>query len=80
LGSRPTRRNTNIRCHGKKRTTYKKPMTGNHKLKRGIRNFDRKGTIEGRATTETLRAEPKVGRNDPCPCGSGKKYKKCCKE
>jgi preprotein translocase subunit SecA len=23
------------------------------------------------------RAEPKVGRNDPCPCGSGKKYKKC---
>lgn len=28
---------------------------------------------------ETLRHEaPKVGRNDPCPCGSGKKYKKCC--
>lgn len=25
-----------------------------------------------------VRAEPKVGRNDPCPCGSGKKYKKCC--
>ncbi len=24
------------------------------------------------------RKEPKVGRNDPCPCGSGKKYKKCC--
>ena len=23
------------------------------------------------------REEPKVGRNDPCPCGSGKKYKKC---
>jgi hypothetical protein len=25
-----------------------------------------------------VRASPKVGRNDPCPCGSGKKYKKCC--
>ncbi len=25
-----------------------------------------------------LRSAPKVGRNDPCPCGSGKKYKKCC--
>jgi hypothetical protein len=25
-----------------------------------------------------IRANPKVGRNDPCPCGSGKKYKKCC--
>ncbi|MDR2051718.1 MAG: preprotein translocase subunit SecA [Deltaproteobacteria bacterium] len=24
------------------------------------------------------REDPKVGRNDPCPCGSGKKYKKCC--
>ena len=24
------------------------------------------------------RPDPKVGRNDPCPCGSGKKYKKCC--
>ncbi len=28
---------------------------------------------------ETIhRAQPKVGRNEPCPCGSGKKYKKCC--
>lgn len=25
-----------------------------------------------------MTAENKVGRNDPCPCGSGKKYKKCC--
>ncbi|MFN8640511.1 MAG: SEC-C metal-binding domain-containing protein [Candidatus Binatia bacterium] len=24
------------------------------------------------------RESPKVGRNDPCPCGSGKKHKKCC--
>ena len=24
-----------------------------------------------------VREQPKVGRNDPCPCGSGKKYKKC---
>jgi uncharacterized protein YecA (UPF0149 family) len=25
-----------------------------------------------------VRGEPKVGRNEPCPCGSGKKYKRCC--
>ncbi|MCS7033471.1 MAG: SEC-C metal-binding domain-containing protein [Phycisphaerae bacterium] len=25
-----------------------------------------------------VRETPRVGRNDPCPCGSGKKYKKCC--
>lgn len=27
-----------------------------------------------------VRSQPKIGRNDPCPCGSGKKYKKCCLE
>jgi hypothetical protein len=27
---------------------------------------------------QPYRAPPKIGRNDPCPCGSGKKYKKCC--
>jgi preprotein translocase subunit SecA len=27
---------------------------------------------------EPIKAAPKVGRNDPCPCGSGKKYKNCC--
>ena len=27
---------------------------------------------------EPARSAPKVGRNEPCPCGSGKKFKKCC--
>jgi len=27
---------------------------------------------------EPYHAPQKIGRNDPCPCGSGKKYKKCC--
>ena len=27
--------------------------------------------------TEPVKVGPKVGRNDPCPCGSGKKYKNC---
>ncbi|HEY5949844.1 MAG TPA: SEC-C metal-binding domain-containing protein [Kofleriaceae bacterium] len=31
-----------------------------------------------RATGFTVRAQKQVGRNDPCPCGSGLKYKKCC--
>ena len=34
------------------------------------------GTLVGEKPI--VREEPKVGRNDPCPCGSGKKYKKCC--
>ena len=30
------------------------------------------------STNRTVVKGKKVGRNDPCPCGSGKKYKKCC--
>jgi len=34
---------------------------------------------EGNVMPKTVvRTGPKVGRNDPCPCGSGKKYKHCC--
>ena len=42
-----------------------------------------KNTVESRGDEEvkkdkTVKVGQKVGRNDPCPCGSGKKYKKCC--
>ena len=33
---------------------------------------------EGGMNKTVINDEPKVGRNDPCPCGSGKKYKNCC--
>ncbi len=34
---------------------------------------------QGEVTVKQIKLDhPKVGRNDPCPCGSGKKYKKCC--
>jgi uncharacterized protein YecA (UPF0149 family) len=32
---------------------------------------------EGSSKPQTVTNTGKVGRNDPCPCGSGKKYKKC---
>jgi hypothetical protein len=35
------------------------------------------GNLDG-GSVEPYRAPVKVGRNEPCPCGSGKKYKKCC--
>ena len=55
-------------------------------LKAEIRqNIERKQVVKGQAVEDkakTKKAEPKkstkVGRNDPCPCGSGKKYKQCC--
>lgn len=35
--------------------------------------------VDGTVHSQTVhRDAPKVGRNEPCPCGSGKKYKKCC--
>ena len=33
---------------------------------------------QGKKPQTYRRTEEKVGRNDPCPCGSGKKYKNCC--
>jgi len=37
-----------------------------------------KGHEHHHATAPIVRAQPKIGRNDPCTWGSGKKYKKCC--
>jgi len=37
-------------------------------------DYHRSDSIHG----ALVRRSPKIGRNDPCPCGSGKKYKKCC--
>ena len=36
------------------------------------------GSGERQAVQQVVRSGDKIGRNDPCPCGSGKKYKKCC--
>ncbi len=33
---------------------------------------------DGKIITQVVNETPKVGRNEPCPCESGKKYKKCC--
>lgn len=38
----------------------------------------RKELYKEQKTSKTVVNTEKVGRNDPCPCGSGKKYKKCC--
>lgn len=35
-------------------------------------------STKSQASSNLSKTRPQVGRNDPCPCGSGKKYKKCC--
>ena len=51
-----------------------------HERSRFARHRGRWYYVDGQLPKpQTLRHEaPRVGRNDPCPCGSGKKYKKCC--
>jgi len=47
-------------------------------------NIERTQTLKGQASDgkEKVKSTPKrsnkIGRNEPCPCGSGKKYKQCC--
>ena len=38
----------------------------------------RKELYKEQKSSTTIVKPKKIGRNDPCPCGSGKKYKKCC--
>ena len=51
-------------------------------MKKWMKDHEAELRAEGNANmpkVETVVHEgPKIGRNDPCPCGSGKKYKKCC--
>jgi preprotein translocase subunit SecA len=34
--------------------------------------------VEGHELKQPVKVEKKIARNEPCPCGSGKKYKQCC--
>lgn len=58
---------------------FKKLDTGRWIFVDGDAHTHRGGDGHHHSKIETVRREtPKVGRNDPCHCGSGKKYKKCC--
>ena len=46
--------------------------------KETVRITSTSGSNDGTVKKEPKKADKKPGRNDPCPCGSGKKYKKCC--
>jgi preprotein translocase subunit SecA len=48
------------------------------KKKRELEHARMAGAGEREPVQQVVRNAAKVGRNDPCPCGSGKKYKKCC--
>ena len=41
-------------------------------------NMQKKNPVVRRAASTVVNESAKVGRNEPCPCGSGQKYKNCC--
>lgn len=64
------------------RATYtaNREFCNHHEVARFVKEPDGWKFDDGELVAETpiVRESPKVGRNDPCPCGSGKKFKKCC--
>ncbi|MBO7420060.1 MAG: SEC-C domain-containing protein, partial [Spirochaetaceae bacterium] len=57
-------------------------MNAQHQSSGAFGGAQNGGSVMGSASqpenAQYVRTTPKVGRNDPCPCGSGKKYKHCC--
>ncbi|MBR5741927.1 MAG: SEC-C domain-containing protein, partial [Firmicutes bacterium] len=54
------------------------PAPSAEKMLRGQMPKEAPKEIRTASHTPVVRKDVKVGRNDPCPCGSGKKYKNCC--
>lgn len=57
---------------------FRKNETGKWLFVDGDAHTHREGEDHHHKPQTVVRDSPKVGRNDPCVCGSGKKYKKCC--
>ena len=74
----PVRQPEQVRqATAEQRSDYSKYRTQKADYRSGNDDVMRQDTRE-RQVTQPIRAEKTVGRNDPCPCGSGKKYKNCC--
>jgi len=56
---------------------FQHPETGGYSADEEAAQAQAAGGAAAVAAHEPARSGPKVGRNDPCPCGSGKKYKQC---
>lgn len=76
-GSIPTRDPRDVKQgEAQKRSDYSKYKTQKEDTNRQVADTTQQDTREVQKN-EPIRVENKVGRNEPCPCGSGKKYKNC---
>ena len=53
-------------------------MEAEQKAREAMMQLNLQDNVDIDAPQEDVRPEKKIARNDPCPCGSGKKYKQCC--
>ncbi len=74
-GQIPVREPEQVRQAEQKRADYSRYRTQKDDFQGG--GDPTKQDTRARQVTQPIRAEKTVGRNDPCPCGSGKKYKNC---
>lgn len=56
----------------------KKEEVMNVRVANSVTNMYTNSSGEDTPKRKPVKVEKKIGRNDPCPCGSGKKYKQCC--
>lgn len=59
-------------------TAYKTQRAKNTADQKQQEHVHSESCEHGEPLAPYVREAPKTGRNDPCPCGSGKKFKKCC--
>jgi len=64
--------------HEEAKTDYRNAPSGSANEAEAGRRSGKGAPDEGQPAAQPVRAEKTPGRNDPCPCGSGKKYKNCC--
>lgn len=77
-GQIPTRDPQDVRRgEQQRRSDYSKYRTQKDEAASGAANDPTKQDTREKQRPEPIRVEKKVGRNEPCPCGSGKKYKNC---
>lgn len=55
-----------------------RPLNTEQDSQHSMWNIGYNGQFESKTPATFIRSTPKTGRNDPCPCGSGVKFKKCC--
>ncbi len=77
---RRSRGQTRARSSSSSTFTQKNVRQEHHELSTFARKDGKWYFVSGKEVKSkpVVRTEPKVGRNEPCPCGSGKKHKKCC--